>query len=121
MTHSDTDAGGTEPTNARVILAGPDEHGLGDALEARGATVVRIPGIVNGETLAEAGIETATILVLTDLGEASAIPVAKERNPDVRAVSYSDRTLPEYAKAQADLAVDPALLSPDVVAEELLA
>ena len=120
MTSTDADAGELNPTNARVIVAGPDEHGLAAELESRGATVARIPGIVNGETLAEAGIESAAILVLTDLGEASAIPVAKEVNPDLRAVSYSHQSLPEYAKAQADLAVDPDLLSPDVVAEELL-
>ena len=120
MTSTDADTGELNTTNARVIVAGPDEHGLGDALEDRGASVSRIAGIVNGETLADAGIESAAILVLTDLGEASAIPVAKERNPDVRAVSYSQQTLPEYAKAQADLAVDPDLLSADVVAEELL-
>lgn len=106
--------------NAHVIVTGPDEHDLTAELEAHGAVVARINGIVNGETLDEAGIEDSAILVLTDLGEASAIPVAKERNPGVRAVSYSHQTLPEYVKGQADLAVDPDLLSPDVVAEELL-
>ncbi|AUX07709.1 hypothetical protein AArcSl_0051 [Halalkaliarchaeum desulfuricum] len=120
MTSTDADTAETNPTNARVIVTGPDEHGLAAELEDRGATVSRIPEIVNSETLAEAGIESAAILVLTDLGEASAIPVAKEHNPDVRAVSYSRQSLPEYAKAQADLAIDPDLLSADVVAEELL-
>ncbi|MEF8779188.1 MAG: CTP synthetase [Haloferacaceae archaeon] len=120
-TNTDAKTDGTAATDARVIVTGPDEHGLGDALETRGATVTRIPGIVNGDALEDAGIEAASILVLTDLAEASAIPVAKERNPAVQAVSYSHQSLPEYAKAQADLAVDPDLLSPDVVAEELLA
>lgn len=120
MTSIDPDADEQRTTNEQIIVAGPDEHGLGAELETRGATVSRIPGIVNGDSLTEAGIETASTLVLTDLGEASAIPVAKERNPGIRAVSYCHQALPEYAKAQADLAIDPDLLSVDVVAEELL-
>jgi len=39
----------------------------------------------------------------------------------VRAVVYSRESLPEFAKGQADLAVDPALLAAEVVAEELAA
>jgi len=37
----------------------------------------------------------------------------------VRAVVYSPESLPDFAAAQTDLAVDPALLAVDVVAEEL--
>lgn len=104
-----------------AIVAGPDPEGLGDALEAEGLTVSRIADVVSLETLREAGIDDADLLVLTDVGEASGIPVAKERHPDVRVVVYSRESLPEFAKGQADLAVDPALLAVDVVAEELAA
>jgi len=104
-----------------AIVAGPDPEGLGDALEAEGVDVVRIADTVSASTLDDAGIETADLLVLTDVVEATGISVAKDRNPDVRAVVYSRDSLPEFAKGQTDLAVDPALLAADVVAEELAA
>ena len=102
-----------------AIVAGPDPGGVGDALEAEGLAVSRIADVVSGETLREADIDDADLLVLTDVAEATGISVAKDRNPDVRAVVYSRDSLPEFAKGQADLAVDPALLAADVVAEEL--
>jgi len=104
-----------------AIVAGPDPEGLADALEAEGVDVVRIADTVSASTLEDAGIEAADLLVLTDVAEATGISVAKDRNPDVRAVVYSRDSLPEFAKGQADLAVDPALLAADVVAEELAA
>ncbi|ESP88427.1 hypothetical protein K933_08207 [Candidatus Halobonum tyrrellensis G22] len=104
-----------------MVVAGPDGDGIADALEARGAAVTRLDGVVTGERLDDAGIADATLYVLTDAAEATSIAVAKERNPDVRAVVYSDDALPEFAAAQTDLAVDPALLDADVVAEELVA
>ncbi len=104
-----------------AIVAGPDPNGLGEALEAEGLAVSRIADVVSTETLGEAGIETVDLLVLTDVGEATGISVAKDRNPDVRAVVYSRESLPEFAKGQTDLAVDPALLDASVVAEELAA
>lgn len=105
---------------SNVIVAGPDEHGLGEAFEAEGATVTRIPDVVSAATLEDADIHDAAVLVLTDTGEATAIPIAKERNPDVRAVAYAEGSLPESMAAIADLSVDPRLMDPDVVAEELL-
>lgn len=102
-----------------TILTGPDATGLGDALTALDVEVVRIDGVTTREKLLEAGIEAADTLVLTDVRDATAIAVAKEDNPDVRVVVYAEDTLPEFARGQADIAVDPALLGPDVVAEEL--
>jgi hypothetical protein len=104
-----------------AIVAGTDEDGLGDALAAEGVEVRRIDGLATGETLESAGIAEAALFVLTDTGDATAIPVAKDANPGVRVVLYARDSLPEFAKGQADLAVDPALLSADVVAEELVA
>jgi len=48
-------------------------------------------------------------------------PIAKEAAPGVRAVIYAPDTMPEFVRGQVDLAVDPAVLSPDVVADELAA
>ncbi|MFB6235539.1 MAG: CTP synthetase [Halopenitus sp.] len=105
---------------SNVIVAGPDEHGLGEALEAEGADVTRIPDVVSAATLEDADIHDADVLVLTDTGEATAIPIAKELNPDVRDVAYAEGSLPESMDAIADLSVDPRLMDPEVVAEELL-
>jgi hypothetical protein len=52
--------------------------------------------------------------------DASAIPVARDANPDVRIVTYARDSLPEFARRQTDLAVDPNLLAAEVVAEELV-
>ncbi|WP_144903722.1 DUF7126 family protein [Halobellus captivus] len=103
-----------------ILLTGSDADGLGDALESLGADVVRIEGIATRESLVDAGIQDARALVLTEMDDASAIPVAKETNPDIRVFTYSRDSLPEFARGQTDLAVDPALLSADIVAEELL-
>ena len=104
-----------------AIVAGPDDEHLADALETQGIEVTRIDGVVTGETLEDAGIDDVALFVLTDLAEATSIVVAKERNPSVRVVVYTHDSLPEFAKGQADLAVDPDLLGADVVAEELAA
>ncbi len=103
-----------------AIVAGPDPDGLGDALADEGFSITRIDGVVSS-SLETAGIDDAAMVVLTNVGEASGIPVAKELNPEVRVVVYSEQSLPEVATRQTDLAVDPALLDVSVVAEELAA
>jgi Trk K+ transport system NAD-binding subunit len=108
-------------TDISAIVAGPDAENLADELESHDVAVSHIEGAVTGGTLEEAGIDDAALFVLTDLAEATGIAVAKERNPEVRAVVYATETLPEFAKGQADLAVDPNLLSASVVADELVA
>lgn len=102
-----------------VVLAGPDEHGLGAALADRGAEVARVEDVATRTSLADAGVERADLFVLTDMADATAIPVALDVNPDLRVVTYATESLPEFARGQADLAVDPALLPTDVVAAEL--
>ncbi|WP_435124664.1 DUF7126 family protein [Halobaculum sp. D14] len=106
-------------TTISAVVAGPDEDGIGAALESVGVGVTRLEGVVSGADLDDAGIADAALYVLTDLEEATSIAVAKDRNPDVRAVVYARESLPEFAKGQTDLAVDPGLLAADVVAEEL--
>jgi len=103
-----------------ILIAGPDTDGLADELEALGAEVVRVEGIATRESLDAAGLAEAHTLVLTEMDDASAIPVAKEANTQVRIVTYSRDSLPEFARGQTDLAIDPALLSVDIVAEELV-
>ncbi|WP_348608003.1 DUF7126 family protein [Halobaculum rarum] len=108
-------------TDLSAVVAGPDSEDLGDELESLDVTVSRIDGAVTGGTLEAAGIDDAALFVLTDTAEATGIAVAKERNPDVRAVVYATESLPEFARGQADLAIDPELLSAAVVADELVA
>jgi voltage-gated potassium channel Kch len=106
-------------TPLKVVLAGDDTEGVARALDAVGAEVVRVEGPATRRSLSEAGIEDADVLLLTDMADATAISVAKDANPGVRVVTYATDSLPEFARAQADLALDPALFSPDLVAEEL--
>lgn len=107
-------------TGKRAIVAGADPDGLGEALEDEGVDVSRVEGIATGESLDAAGIDDADLFVITDVDDATAISIAKDRNADVKVVFYTRDSLPEFAKGQADLAVDPELLGSDVVAEELV-
>lgn len=102
-----------------AILVGPDRD-LESALRAEGVETVRIEGPATGERLAEAGIAEADLLVLTDVGEATAIPVAREANGRLRVVIYAEETMPEFVRGQVDLAVAPGVLDPAVIAEELV-
>lgn len=102
-----------------AILVGPDRE-LGAALRAQGVETVRLEEHATGESLAEAGVEDADLLVVTDVAEATAIPVARDVNPRLRVVIYAPETMPEFARGQVDLAVAPGVLDPDVIAEELV-
>lgn len=102
-----------------TVLAGPDTDGLGDALEAEGMDVARVDGIANRSALEDAGIDEAELYVLTDVGQATSIPVAADLAAELRVVVYADESLPEFAKGQADLLLDPALFDAETVAEEL--
>jgi len=104
----------------RAIVVGADADGIADALEAEGADVTRLDGVASGQRLEDAGAADADLLVLTDAGEATAIPVARELNPDLRTVAYTGDGVPEFVKGVLDLTVDPALLDADAVAEELV-
>lgn len=102
----------------RAVIAGPDDHDLGDALAAAGIDVSPAAGTANRPALEEAGIVDADLLVLTDTSLATAIPIAKDLTDDLRVVVYANDSLPEFAAGQADMLLDPDLFSPDAVAEE---
>jgi len=103
----------------KAIVVGPD-RGIADALEAEGVEITRLEGVASGERLEDAGVADADLLVITDAGEATAVPVAREQNPDLKTVAYTPDSMPEFVKGVLDLAVDPALLDPETVAEELV-
>lgn len=102
-----------------AIIAGEDEDGLGEALEREGFEVTRIEGFADREALEGAGIDSADVFAITDTVHATGIPVARELNETVRIVVYAGDSLPEFARPLADLIVDPGLLNPTAVAEEL--
>ncbi|MFB6194928.1 MAG: CTP synthetase [Haloplanus sp.] len=103
----------------RAVFAGPDRDDLGAALESHGIEVARVEGVLTASALDEAGVADADLFVLTNLDEATAIPVAKDRNPGIRVVVYSHDSLPEFVRGQTDIAMDPDLFGVDLVAEEL--
>ena len=103
-----------------AVVIGSDPDGLGEALEERGVTVARAAGTADRDSLVEAGIEETDALVVTDVGLATSIPVARELNESFRVVVYSHDTIPEFARTSAGLMLDPDLMDVDTVAEELV-
>jgi len=103
----------------RAIVAGPDDDGIGDALEAENVSITRVDGVITRPQLEEAGIVEVDLYVLTDVSQATTIPIVCDLNDDVRTVVYDRQTVPEFVKGQLDLAVDPQLVGVSVVAEEL--
>lgn len=103
----------------KAVVAGPDSS-IADALEAEGVEVTRVTDeVLSKSVLDTAGIAEADLYVLTDPNEATSIPLALEANPDLRVVYYAEQSMPEFVRAQVDLALDPDVLDPAVVAEEL--
>jgi hypothetical protein len=104
----------------RAVIAGPDDDELGKALETEGVETTRVDGVASRPALEEGGIHDADLFVLTDVSQATAIPVAKDVNDALKVVVYDEDTIPEFARGQADLIVDPNLLDPAIVADELV-
>ena len=100
------------------VVVGTDEYEIADAIAAVGLDVARVD-IGNRSGLEATDIDEARVYVLTEVAQATSIPVAKELNPDLRVVVYADGSLPDFARAQADLLLDPALFDPEDVAAEL--
>jgi hypothetical protein len=104
----------------KAIVAGEDANELGESLAENGVTVTQIE-IATRPELEEAGIVDSGLFVLTAAEQATGIAIAKDLNEDVRVVCYADDSIPDFARGQADLIVDPELLGVDAVAEELVA
>ena len=102
-----------------AIVAGPDEDELADALEAESVVVTRLDDVPTRPTLEEAGICSADLFVLTDVSQATSIPIARDLTDDLRTVVFSRDTVPEFVRGQLDLAIDPRLADVSVVANEL--
>ena len=103
----------------RVVVVGPP-RGLVEAFEEREVTVGRVEGVAVRDELEAAGVADASTVVFTDVAEASAVPVARTVNSDVRVVFYTPDSMPEFVTPSADLAVDPDLLDPETVVDELV-
>jgi Trk K+ transport system NAD-binding subunit len=105
---------------SEILIAGDDPDGVGPALEAAGGTASYVAGTADRSALEAAGVADADALVVTDAGLATSVTVALDCNPDLRIVIYTRDSVPEFVKGQAGHIVDPELLDPDTVAEELL-
>jgi Trk K+ transport system NAD-binding subunit len=103
-----------------VVFAGADETGLAATLGGLGAEITRIEGIADRPALEDAGIHDADVFLITDVGQATSIVVARDLNPGIRVVAYTDDSLPEFVSGQRVVAMDPALLGPEALAEELV-
>jgi hypothetical protein len=103
-----------------AIVAGPDEDGIGDALESEGVDVARVTGVLSRPLLEEAGVLDADLYVLTDVDQATTIPIVCNLNDEIRTVAYTRDTVPEFVRGQLDLAIDPQLMDATIVAEELV-
>jgi hypothetical protein len=103
-----------------AIVAGTDEFDIAGALEREGVPVSRVD-VANRPGLEDAGIHDADLYVLTEAQQATSISVAKDLEPDLHVVVYAADSLPDFARGQADLVIDPDLLDPAAVAEELAA
>jgi hypothetical protein len=103
-----------------VVLSGDDESGIGASLAAAGGTITRVEAPASRSQLVAAGLADADLFVLTDPVVPTSIPIATELHPAVRIVVYSGESVAEFARAQAGHIVDPALLGPATMAEELL-
>ena len=101
------------------LIVGPD-RGLEAALTAQNVGTTQVPTPVTEADLEEAGLADATLLFVTDPDEATAIPVAKRHQPDLRIVWYAPDSVPEFVTRQLDLGVDPSLIDPEILIEEQL-
>jgi hypothetical protein len=105
-------------TGMRAIVAGVDEHDIGGAIEAEGIELGRVD-VANRPALEDGGVVGADVYVLTEVEQATSITVAKDLNEDLKVVVYATGSLPDFARGQTDLVIDPDLLDPGAVAAEL--
>jgi hypothetical protein len=104
----------------KAVVAGTDTHDIGAALASAGVEVSTVD-VANRPGLEAAGVHEADLYVLTEARQATSISVAKDLDGDLHVVVYAEDSLPDFARGQADLVIDPELLDPAAVAEELAA
>jgi len=108
-------------TTTTAIVAGPDDDGIGDALEHEGVDVTRLNGVISRPHLEEAGIVAADLYVLTDTEQATTIPIACDLNDGLRNRRLRSGLRSRVRQGQLDLAIDPQLMDASIVADELVA
>ncbi len=106
-------------TMTQALIVGPD-RGLEAELTKNDVETTQVPIPITEADLDDAGLADAALLFITDKAEATAIPVAKRRQPEVRIVWYAPDSVPEFVTRQLDLGVDPSLIDPEVLIEEQL-
>ena len=104
-----------------IIIGGSTAEGIEQQLADAGQEVTRLDQVLTSSVLESAGIESAAVFLLTDATEATAIPLAREQNPDISIIVYSTESIPEFCKPIADMIVHPGAVSNDVLVEEILA
>ncbi len=103
----------------QIVVGGDGATELISALRNAGFTIDRISAPVTARALERTGIEEATMFVLTDVEEATSIPVARELNPGLDVVVLSRTSLPEFASPIADLVIHPEAMDATMLVEEL--
>lgn len=101
-----------------IVVGGEDERDIAAAIRAEGFDVSQVD-VANRPALEDAGIVEASAYVLTEMDQATSISVAKDLHPDLHVVVYDTGSLPDFARGQADLVLDPKLFEPEDVAGEL--
>jgi hypothetical protein len=101
-----------------AVVSGTDTYDIGDAISDAGHEVTTVD-IGNRPSLEDGGIVASDVYVLTEVEQATSIPVAKDLNPELKVVVYADGSLADFARGQADLVLDPELFDPEDVAAEL--
>lgn len=103
----------------KAVIAGGDPDDLARALSDHGVEVAHAEGTATRPAMEDAGIVEADLLVVTDVGLSTSIPVAKDLNEELRVVVYARESVPEFVRGRAALIIDPELLDPETVADEL--
>jgi hypothetical protein len=75
-----------------VVVAGTDDYDIADAIASEDYEIERVD-VAKRPALEEAGLLDAAVYVLTEVAQATSIPVARELNPDLRIVVYADGSL----------------------------
>lgn len=108
-----------EDESRTIVVSGPDPHDLSGELSTHLQDVRFIDDVLSRDSLSSIGIAEADTFVLTDLEQATAIPIAHDINRDVRLVIFARGRVPDFVRAQLDIAIDPRAVTVEVVAEEL--